>query len=90
MQILPTQIQQWVPGGLTILGTDGFGRSDTREALRDFFEVSAPFVVVTVLDRLSKEGLIPRNTVEDAIKTYNINPEKASGLNDQKGSGHGY
>ncbi len=90
MRILPEQIQQWVPGGLTVLGTDGFGRSDTREALRDFFEVSAPFVVVAVLKRLSEEGLVPIKTVQDAIETYNINPEKASGLNDQKGSGHGY
>ena len=90
MRIVPEQVQQWVPGGLTVLGTDGFGRSDTREALRDFFEVSAPFVVIAVLHRLNKDGLISLKTVKDAITKYNINPDKASGLNDQKGSGHGY
>jgi pyruvate dehydrogenase complex dehydrogenase (E1) component len=49
MKIVPDQIAPWVPGGLTTLGTDGFGRSDTRENLRRFFEVDAESTVIATL-----------------------------------------
>jgi pyruvate dehydrogenase E1 component len=76
MKIVPDQIAPWVPGGLTTLGTDGFGRSDTRERLRRFFEVDTPSVVVATLHALSQRGGIPRETVAKAIRDLGINPEK--------------
>jgi pyruvate dehydrogenase E1 component len=77
MKSVPNQIAPWVPGGLTVLGTDGFGRSDTRENLRRFFEVDAPMTVVATLYALAQKGAIPRETVAQAIKDQGINPEKA-------------
>ena len=77
MKIVPEQIQPWVPGGLTTLGTDGFGRSDTRANLRRFFEIDAELTVIAVLYALSKKGLVPKEHVQKAIKDLNVNPEKA-------------
>ena len=76
MRIVPEQITQWVPGGLTTLGTDGFGRSDTRAQLRRFFEVDAPFIVVSTLHSLARRGAIDMSKVAQAIKDLGINPEK--------------
>ena len=76
MKIVPDQIAPWVPGGLTNLGTDGFGRSDTRSNLRRFFEVDAEMTVVATLYALYQKGLLPAQTVESAIKRLNIDPEK--------------
>jgi pyruvate dehydrogenase E1 component len=76
MKIIPDQIAPWVPGGLDTLGTDGFGRSDTRENLRRFFEVDAECVVVATLYALAKRGEIDRKTVAQAIKDLNVDPEK--------------
>ena len=70
MRIVPEQIAPWVPGGLLALGTDGFGRSDTRQALRRFFEVDAESVVIATLYRLDK------NLAAQAIKDLGVNPEK--------------
>jgi hypothetical protein len=56
MKIVPEQIAQWVPGGLTVLGTDGFGRSDTRENLRRFFEIDANMTVIATLHALAKKA----------------------------------
>jgi pyruvate dehydrogenase E1 component len=75
MKVVPDQVARWVPGRLTPLGTDGFGRSDTREALRSFFETDAPHVVVAVLEALVAEGKLPPETVKDAIERYGIDPE---------------
>jgi pyruvate dehydrogenase E1 component len=77
MKAVPNQIAPWVPGGLTVLGTDGFGRSDTRDNLRRFFEVDAPSVVVATLHALAQRGFVPRETVAKAIKDLGVNPEKA-------------
>jgi pyruvate dehydrogenase E1 component len=77
MKIVPDQIAPWVPGGLTTLGTDGFGRSETRERLRRFFEVDAECVVVATLHALAKRGEIPRETVGKAIRDLKLDPEKA-------------
>ncbi len=78
MKIVPEQIAQWVPGGLTSLGTDGFGRSDTRERLRRFFEVDAESVVIATLHTLHKRGSIPHETVSKAIRELGYNPEKSA------------
>ena len=60
----------------TVLGTDGFGRSDTRKQLRKFFEVNRYYVVVASLKALADEGQIPLKTVTEAIKKYDIDPTK--------------
>ncbi|MGZ8755137.1 MAG: transketolase-like TK C-terminal-containing protein, partial [Acidimicrobiia bacterium] len=75
MKMVPDQVARWIPGGLTSLGTDGFGRSDTREALRRFFETDSPHVVVAVLDALQRDGVVPASLVKDAIDRYGIDPE---------------
>ncbi len=67
MKVVPDQISRWVPGDLTPLGTDGYGRSDTREALRRHFEVDAAHIVVAVLQALGKS-----DEVADAITRYEI------------------
>jgi pyruvate dehydrogenase E1 component len=61
-----------------VLGTDGFGRSDTRERLRHFFEVDRYYVAVAALYALSKENALPANKVTEALKKYNIDPGKAN------------
>jgi pyruvate dehydrogenase E1 component len=76
MKIVAEQIAPWVPGGLFALGTDGFGRSDTRENLRRFFEVDAESTVIGTLYALAEKGEIPRETVAKAIKKLGVNPEK--------------
>ncbi len=76
MKIVPDQIAPWVPGGLMTLGTDGFGRSDTRPALRRFFEIDAESTVIATLYALALEGAIPMATVGQAIKDLSLDPEK--------------
>jgi pyruvate dehydrogenase E1 component len=70
------QIRQWVPGTYRVLGTDGFGRSDGRAALRDFFEVDRRSVVVAALKALADQGALDVRTVAEAIAKYRIDPEK--------------
>jgi pyruvate dehydrogenase E1 component len=77
---VPDQIAPWVPGGLTTLGTDGFGRSDTRKNLRRFFEVDAELTVIATLYALSEKGALEKKVVEKAIKDLNVAPEKAHAL----------
>jgi pyruvate dehydrogenase E1 component len=76
MKVLPESIAQWVPGRLVSLGTDGFGRSESRAALRDFFEVDAKHIVLATLNALAREKQIPVATVQQAVKDLGINPEK--------------
>jgi len=76
MKIVPEQIAPWVPGGLMTLGTDGFGRSDTRERLRRFFEVDAECIVIATLYALCQHGQMDRGTVGRAIKELGVDPEK--------------
>jgi len=78
MKIVPDQIAPWVPGGLTTLGTDGFGRSDTREHLRRFFEVDAESVVIATLYALAKRGQVTPDAVAGAIRDLGVDPEKAA------------
>jgi pyruvate dehydrogenase E1 component len=76
IRTVPDQIAPWVPGGLFTLGTDGFGRSDTRARLRRFFEIDAESTVIGVLYALAEKGQIEKQTVEKAIKDLGVNPEK--------------
>jgi pyruvate dehydrogenase E1 component len=76
MRMVPDQIAQWVPGGLMTLGTDGFGRSDTRAHLRRFFEVDAESTVIATLYALAQKGKIEKTVVAQAIKDLDVNPEK--------------
>ncbi len=70
------QIRPYIPGRYKVLGTDGFGRSDTRKKLRHFFEVDRYYVAVAALKALADEGAIDAKVVSKAIKLYNINPDK--------------
>jgi pyruvate dehydrogenase E1 component len=63
-------------GATVVLGTDGFGRSDTREKLRHFFEVDRYYVAVAALKALADDGALPMAKVTDAIKKYGLNPAK--------------
>jgi pyruvate dehydrogenase E1 component len=76
MKIVPDQIAPWVPGGLMTLGTDGFGRSDTRERLRRFFEVDAESTVVATLHALAEKGQLDKHVVGKAVKDLGLDPEK--------------
>ncbi len=82
MTLVPDQVAKWVPGKLHTLGTDGYGRSDARPALRRFFETDPGHVVVTVLAALAERGRVDASMVSDAIDRYGIdretiNPAKA-------------
>ena len=72
----PEQIRRLIPGKTTILGTDGFGRSDTRENLRRFFEVDRYYIVLAVLSALRENGKVSGDTVKQAMKKYGLDPEK--------------
>ena len=76
VKVLLDGIDQWLPRRLVALGTDGFGRSDSRAALRDFFEVDARFIAVAALSELASDGSVPADLVQKAIKDLGINPEK--------------
>jgi pyruvate dehydrogenase E1 component len=76
MKIVPDQIQRWMPGQYVTLGTDGYGRSDGRDALRRFFEVDKRYVAVTALKALADDGKLDQKTVSQAIEKYGIDPEK--------------
>jgi pyruvate dehydrogenase E1 component len=78
MKVLPESIAQWVPGRLVSLGTDGFGRSESRAALRDFFEVDAKHIVLATLTALARENHIKFETVQRAVKDLGVNPEKTN------------
>lgn len=69
-------IRPFISRSYTVLGTDGYGRSDTREKLRYFFEVNRYYIVVAALYALAQEGTIPASKVNDAIKKYKIDPKK--------------
>jgi pyruvate dehydrogenase E1 component len=71
----PDQIRQWVPGRYRVLGTDGYGRSDSRRALRRFFEVDRHYVVVAALKQLAEEGSVEPERVRKAIERYEIDAD---------------
>jgi pyruvate dehydrogenase E1 component len=72
MRALPDMIRTWVSQKYVVLGTDGFGRSDSRAALRDFFEVDRNHIVIAALKALADEGTIDRKIVRRAIEKYGI------------------
>ena len=74
MRIVPDQIRQWVSGKYVTLGTDGYGRSDSRAALRKHFEVDRNFITLTVLRTLEGEGKVDRKTVTKAMQALGIDP----------------
>jgi len=76
MKIVPEQIARWAPAGFTPLGTDGFGRSESREALRRFFEVDAESVVVAALHSLAAAGSVSPDVVAEAIQEFNLDPDR--------------
>ncbi len=80
LKILPATLAQWMPGPLVALGTDGYGRSDTRAALRDFFEVDARHIAFAALSTLAREGRIDLAVARQARKKLEIDPERANPL----------
>ena len=76
VKVLPDSIDKWLPRPLTTLGTDGFGRSENRASLREFFEVDYRYVILATLSALARDGKIDQSVVQQAMKTHNINPEK--------------
>ncbi len=77
MKLYADQVRAFVPTHhFSVLGTDGFGRSDTRKQLRKFFEVDRYYVAVAALKALADQEALPRKTVSEAIKIYGIDPEK--------------
>jgi pyruvate dehydrogenase E1 component len=80
LRCLAEQIDPWIPGGLFALGTDGMGRSESREALRRHFEVDAEFVTLATLDQLTKRGAKGLPKMADVIRDLGIDPEKKSAL----------
>ena len=76
MKIISDQINKWVPGGLYSLGTDGFGRSETRENLRKFFEVNAQFIVLETLTALCDKGKVKKEVLKKAIKDLKVDVKK--------------
>ncbi|MBK8908044.1 MAG: pyruvate dehydrogenase (acetyl-transferring), homodimeric type [Rhodospirillales bacterium] len=75
MRTFPEQIRPWLTSRYLTLGTDGFGRSDTRAQLRKFFEVDRRYVAVAALKALADDGAVPASKVAEAIKKYDINPD---------------
>jgi pyruvate dehydrogenase E1 component len=76
MKMVADQIAPWVPGGLTTLGTDGFGRSDTRPNLRRYFEVDAELTAIATLYALYQKQALPADVVEKALNQLAVDPEK--------------
>ncbi len=80
MKMYSDQIRAFVPAPYKVLGTDGFGRSDSRQKLRHFFEVNASFIVVAALGELAGTGAIEKKVVSEAIKKFKLDPEKLNPL----------
>ena len=76
LKALPLMVAKWMPRQPVVLGTDGFGRSDTRAALRHFFEVDAPSIALAVLAELHREGQVDAATIQRAFKELAIDPAK--------------
>tara|TARA_B100001559_G_scaffold314560_1_gene315116 strand:+ start:1106 stop:3766 length:2661 start_codon:yes stop_codon:yes gene_type:complete len=73
---IPEMVQRWVGGRYVVLGTDGFGRSDTREALRSFFEIDTNSIVLAALSALEQDGAMPAGTVDDAAAKLGVERER--------------
>ncbi|MBL7076596.1 MAG: pyruvate dehydrogenase (acetyl-transferring), homodimeric type [Kiritimatiellae bacterium] len=80
VKAMPGSVARWMPADFTALGTDGFGRSDGRKALRDFFEVDARHIALAALSAAAREGTIKADIVTEAMKQWEIDPERESPL----------
>ena len=78
LKTLPNMVSKWMPRRLASLGTDGFGRSEGRHSLRDFFEVDARSIALATLNELYLDGKLDRGILDKAIKDLGINPEKSN------------
>jgi len=76
MAAVPDMIRQWMPDDYTVLGTDGFGRSDTREALRRFFEIDGESITLAALSRLVRKNIIDSKVYDKAVKKFKVSPER--------------
>jgi len=76
MRTVPDQIRQWVPGRYQVLGTDGYGRSDSRAALRGFFEVDRRYIALAALKSLADDGMLDMATVVSAMQRFGLDPDK--------------
>jgi pyruvate dehydrogenase E1 component len=82
MKVFADQIGVFVRGRRFVaLGTDGYGRSDTREALRSFFEVDRRYIVIAALKALADEDALPQSTVTEAIRKFGMDSEKQNPAN---------
>jgi pyruvate dehydrogenase E1 component len=75
MRAVPDQISRWVPGDWTSLGTDGFGRSDTRAALRRHFRIDPESIATAVLAELERRAEVPEGTAAQAVERYRLRDE---------------
>jgi len=80
VRALPASVAKWIPGQLVALGTDGFGRSESRAALRDFFEVDARYIVLGALQALAAQGKLKASVVKKAVSEMDIDPDKPNPL----------
>ena len=80
MKLYADQVRQWVPGNFKVLGTDGFGRSDTRRKLRDFFEVDRHWIAYSALTALVENGELQPDVLPKAQAAFGLNPNKANPL----------
>ena len=76
MKVLPAMIAKWLPDRYAILGTDGYGRSDHRAQLRDFFEVDARHIAFAAIHELAADERIPNSAVKEAAKKLHIDRDK--------------
>ena len=81
VRLVADQIREWIPGDYIVLGTDGFGRSETRAELRRHFQIDAECTVYATLRGLAKAGAFPASKLPDVLKQLDIDPEKINPLN---------
>jgi pyruvate dehydrogenase E1 component len=89
MRTVQDQISRWVPGDFSSLGTDGFGRSDTRAALRRHFHIDAESITVAVLESLSRRGEVKPELVTQAIERYQLRDDQVEGAGSVEGNNPG-
>jgi len=69
-------VRQWMPNDFTVLGTDGFGRSDTREALRRFFEIDGESIALAAISRLVRNNIIDSKVYDKAVKKFKVSSQR--------------
>ena len=76
MAAVPDMIRQWMPNDFTVLGTDGFGRLDTREALRRFFEIDGESITLAAISRLVRNNIIDSKVYDKAVKKFKVSSQR--------------